>query len=135
MQHAAEEAASLHELRELGIGISVDDFGMGYSSLSYLKRFPVTKLKIDRSFVRGMVQDVNDAAIVRAILAMAQSMRIPVCAEGVENDAQLALLVAHGCEYAQGYIFGRPMEAESFFRLLSGTTSGAVSMRLRLAGS
>jgi diguanylate cyclase (GGDEF)-like protein/PAS domain S-box-containing protein len=135
MQHAAEEAASLHELRELGIGISVDDFGMGYSSLSYLKHFPVTKLKIDRSFVRGMVQDVNDAAIVRAILAMAQSMRIPVCAEGVENDAQLALLVAHGCEYAQGYIFGRPMEAESFFRLLSGTTTGAVSMRLRLAGS
>jgi diguanylate cyclase (GGDEF)-like protein len=135
MQHAAEEAASLHELRELGIGISVDDFGMGYSSLSYLKHFPITKLKIDRSFVRGMVQDVNDAAIVRAILAMAQSMRIPVCAEGVENDAQLALLVEHGCEYAQGYIFGRPMEAEGFFRLLSGTTTGAISTPLRLAGS
>lgn len=135
MHHAAEEAASLHELRDLGIGISVDDFGMGYSSLSYLKHFPITKLKIDRSFVRDIVQDANDAAIVRAILAMAQSMRIPVCAEGVENDAQIAFLLEHGCEYAQGYIFGRPMEAEGFFRLLSGTTSGSVSMRLRLARS
>ena len=135
MQHAAGEAASLHELRELGIGISVDDFGMGYSSLSYLKHFPITKLKVDCSFVRGMVEDANDAAIVRAILAMAQSMRIPVCAEGVENDAQIAFLVEHGCEYAQGFIFGRPMDADSFSRLLSGTTSGAVSMRLRLARS
>jgi diguanylate cyclase (GGDEF)-like protein/PAS domain S-box-containing protein len=132
MRHAAEEAASLHELRELGIGISVDDFGMGYSSLSYLKDFPITKLKIDRSFVRDMVQDANDAAIVRAILAMAQSMRIPVCAEGVETDEQLDFLVEHNCEYAQGFIFGQPMEADSLYRLLAGTTDGSVSMRLKV---
>jgi diguanylate cyclase (GGDEF)-like protein/PAS domain S-box-containing protein len=135
MQHAAAEAASLHELRELGIGISVDDFGMGYSSLSYLKHFPITKLKIDRSFVRDMVQDANDGAIVRAILAMAQSMRIPVCAEGVENDEQLEFLLEHDCEYAQGYLFGRPMHADAFYRLLSATSDGTVSMRLRVARS
>jgi diguanylate cyclase (GGDEF)-like protein/PAS domain S-box-containing protein len=133
MQHAAAEAVSLHELRELGIGVSVDDFGMGYSSLSYLKHFPITKLKIDRSFVRDMVNDANDAAIVRAILAMAQSMRIPVCAEGVENDEQLDFLLEHNCEFAQGYLFGRPMEADALYRLLSATTDGSVSMRLRVA--
>ncbi len=135
MQHAAGEAASLHDLRELGIGISVDDFGMGYSSLSYLKHFPITKLKIDRSFVRDMVQDANDAAIVRAILAMAQSMRIPVCAEGVENDEQLDFLLEHNCEYAQGYLFGPPMEADAFYRLLAATSDGSVSMRLRVTRS
>jgi len=133
MQHAADEAASLHELRELGIGISVDDFGMGYSSLSYLKHFPITKLKIDRSFVRDIARDPNDAAIVRAILAMAQSMRIPVCAEGVENAEQLDFLVEERCEYAQGFVFGRPMDGETFYRLLAGTTDGSVSMRLRIA--
>jgi diguanylate cyclase (GGDEF)-like protein/PAS domain S-box-containing protein len=133
MHHAAEEAASLHELRELGIGISVDDFGMGYSSLSYLKHFPITKLKIDRSFVRDMVQDANDAAIVQAILAMAHSMRIPVCAEGVENDEQLAYLVEHNCEYAQGFFFGRPMEADAVYQLLAGTSNGSISLRMRVA--
>jgi diguanylate cyclase (GGDEF)-like protein len=133
MQHASEEAASLHELRQLGVGIAVDDFGMGYSSLSYLKHFPVTKLKIDRSFVRDMVHDANDGAIVRAILAMAQSMRIPVCAEGVETDEQLEHLIEHRCEYAQGYLFARPMEADALYRLLAGTSNGTVSIRLRAA--
>jgi diguanylate cyclase (GGDEF)-like protein/PAS domain S-box-containing protein len=135
MRHTADEAASLHELRELGIGISVDDFGMGYSSLSYLKHFPITKLKIDRSFVRDMAHDAKNAAIVRAILAMAQSMRIPVCAEGVESEEQLDFLVEQQCEYAQGFIFGRPMDAETFHRLLAGTSDRSVPTRLRLARS
>ena len=133
MRHATEEAASLHELRELGVGIAVDDFGMGYSSLSYLKHFPITKLKIDRSFVRDMVHDANDGAIVRAILAMAQSMRIPVCAEGVETDEQLEHLIEHHCEYAQGFLFARPMGADALYRLLAGTSNGSVSIRLRAA--
>ncbi|MFZ2508008.1 MAG: EAL domain-containing protein [Steroidobacteraceae bacterium] len=131
MQHAGEEAQPLHQLRQLGIGVSVDDFGIGYSSLSYLKHFPVTKLKIDRSFVRDLGTDPNDAAIVRAILALAHSMKIPVCAEGVETTDQIEFLAAHDCEYVQGFFFARPMDAEACFKLLAGTAGGAVAVRLR----
>jgi len=132
MQHAGDEAQPLHLLRQLGIGVSVDDFGIGYSSLSYLKHFPITKLKIDRSFVRNLATDANDAAIVRAILALAQSMKIPVCAEGVETTEQIAFLAENHCEFAQGFYFARPMDAESCFKLLAGTVGGSVAVRLRL---
>jgi diguanylate cyclase (GGDEF)-like protein/PAS domain S-box-containing protein len=132
MQHAGDEAQPLHLLRQLGIGVSVDDFGIGYSSLSYLKHFPITKLKIDRSFVRDLATDPNDAAIVRAILALAQSMKIPVCAEGVENAEQIEFLVEQNCEFAQGFFFARPMDAESCFKLLAGTAGGSVAVRLRM---
>jgi diguanylate cyclase (GGDEF)-like protein/PAS domain S-box-containing protein len=131
MQHAGEEAQPLNQLRQLGIGVAVDDFGIGYSSLSYLKHFPVTKLKIDRSFIRDLATDPNDAAIVRAILALAQSMKIPVCAEGVESASQVEFLLEHRCEHAQGFFFAEPMDAESCLMLLAGTASGSVAVRLR----
>ncbi len=100
----------LEGVRALGITLMIDDFGTGYSSLSYLKHFIVQALKVDRSFVSGVVDDPEDQALVRAILAMARSLGLAVVAEGVETDAQRAWLQAHGCEYAQGFLFGRPAE-------------------------
>lgn len=108
---------TLHGLKEIGVNLSIDDFGTGYSSLSYLKRLAVDKLKVDQSFVRDMVEDSDDAAIVRAIIQLGHILQLTVIAEGVENDAQLALLSEYGCEQIQGYLFGHPVPAEEFTRL------------------
>jgi diguanylate cyclase (GGDEF)-like protein len=108
----------LNELKQWGIHISIDDFGTGYSSLSYLKKFPLDTLKIDQSFVRDLLKDPDDAAIVSAIIAMAKSLRFSVIAEGVETAEQLNYLAANGCNEVQGYFTGRPVPAEEFVQFL-----------------
>jgi diguanylate cyclase (GGDEF)-like protein/PAS domain S-box-containing protein len=114
IEHGERAVAILKRLRELGVRLSIDDFGTGYSSLSYLKRFPIDKLKIDRSFVRDITSDANAAEIASTIIAMARSLQLSVLAEGVETPAQLAFLERHGCEYYQGYFFCRPVAAAQF---------------------
>lgn len=109
----------LSRLRDRGVVIAIDDFGTGLSSLSYLKRLPVDKLKIDRSFVKGLPQDEGSAAIVEATLAMAKAFGLKVVAEGIEMPEQLAVLRRLGCEFGQGYLFSRPVEAALFERLLT----------------
>ncbi|MCG7954583.1 MAG: EAL domain-containing protein [Candidatus Thiodiazotropha endolucinida] len=109
-----EPGVRLGELRKQGIRISIDDFGTGYSSLSYLKRFPVDKIKIDRSFVRDVTTDPEDAALCEAIIAMAHHLGLMVVAEGVETLAQWQFLRNSGCDYAQGYYFSQPMAVRGF---------------------
>ncbi|NOV00087.1 bifunctional diguanylate cyclase/phosphodiesterase [Paenibacillus planticolens] len=106
-----EQLEALGRLRELGIAISVDDFGTHYSSLSYLKRFPVTKIKLDQSFVRGVQTDDKDRAMIKAIISVAKSFQLQIIAEGVETEEQAGFLVANGCSQIQGYYFFMPMTA------------------------
>lgn len=114
MLHTDASVAVLSALKGLGVHISVDDFGTAYSSLSYLKRFPVDILKIDQSFVRDITTDPDDAAIVRAIIALAHSLRLGTIAEGVETEAQLEYLRTRGCDEIQGYLLSRPLPADAF---------------------
>ncbi|MBV8720252.1 MAG: EAL domain-containing protein [Chloroflexi bacterium] len=113
MQDAESAERTLRRMKELGVQLAIDDFGTGYSSLSYLKRFPVDTLKIDRSFVDGLGHDAQDTAIVRSVVALAQTLDLSVTAEGVETASQQAQLQLLGCDFGQGYVFGRPVPAEA----------------------
>ncbi|MBX3705983.1 MAG: EAL domain-containing protein [Pseudomonadales bacterium] len=127
MADAERALAVMRRLRELGVTLSVDDFGMGYSSLSYLKKFPIDTLKIDREFVSGVVNDAEDAGIVRAIISLARTMQLQVVAEGVEDVAQEQFLLREGCELAQGYLYGRPLAVADVEAFLLASPGGARS--------
>jgi EAL domain-containing protein (putative c-di-GMP-specific phosphodiesterase class I) len=106
-------------LRDLGARISIDDFGVGYSSLAYLKRLPADALKIARSFVKGLGEDVEDTAIANMIIELAHTLGLEVIAEGVETEEQARLLREMGCDLAQGYHFARPLPPEDIPAVLS----------------
>lgn len=118
MKEAETAANSLENLKAFGVQISMDDFGTGYSSLAYLKRFPLDVLKIDRTFIRDVTTDLDDATIAVAMINLAHSLGLKVVAEGVETRAQLEFLKAHGCDEMQGYFFSRPLPLESALQIL-----------------
>lgn len=114
MNQSEHSIRRLRDFETIGVRLAIDDFGTGYSSLGYLKRFPVSTLKIDRSFLHDVARDADDRAIVTAVMAMARSLGLSVTAEGVERPEQVAFLREIGCNNAQGYLYGRPISAEEF---------------------
>jgi len=110
--------AKMAEIKANGIGLSLDDFGTGYSSLSYLKRLPLDQLKIDRSFVRDIVEDVSSRAIAQSVISLGQVMKMSVIAEGVETEEQLDCLTGLGCNAFQGFLFGPPLPLDDFDLLI-----------------
>ena len=113
MQQTDATLGMLKRLKDLGVGLAIDDFGTGYSSLAYLKRFPVDKLKIDKSFITDVPMSRDHNAIVTAIISLAHALSLRVVAEGVETEAQLEFLQGAGCDLIQGYLAGRPMDGDS----------------------
>jgi len=114
MSRADEAIEMLDELKAMGVQLTIDDFGTGYSSLSHLKRLPVHKLKIDRAFIQGVPEDINDSAIARAVIALGSSMQLSVIAEGVETEYQQEFLRNEGCNEGQGYLYSPPVSASEF---------------------
>jgi EAL domain-containing protein (putative c-di-GMP-specific phosphodiesterase class I) len=120
MDNAEQGIGILKELRNMGVEVAIDDFGTGHSSLSYLKRLPITALKIDRSFVRDSARFPDDAAIVEAIISMGHSLRLKVVAEGVETATQADFLASRGCDVMQGFYFSPPVDAEAIAAMARG---------------
>ncbi len=118
MQKDPTTLEALHQLKSMGVGLAVDDFGTGHSALSYLREFPLSTLKIDRSFVKGIRKDSHDAAITSALIALAHHLQLRVVAEGVETEEQLSFLSQHECDEVQGFLFARPMPADDLLRVL-----------------
>ncbi len=132
VMHDVEDVIEkMKQLKALGVGIAIDDFGKGYSSLTYLKRFPITKLKIDQAFIRDCTHDPEDASIVQAIISLANSLGLEMIAEGVETPEQLEFLRRNRCEMAQGYLLGRPMPADQLRAIVE--VSPVPSSRLQRA--
>lgn len=117
MKNADTTVSMMNELKNMGVRLSMDDFGTGYSSFSYLKRFPLDNIKVDRSFINDITEKNEDKAIVRAIIAMAHNLQLTVIAEGVETGQQLALLKEMGCDEMQGYLFSRPLTSDGIYQL------------------
>ena len=119
MKNIVRTAECLKQLSEMGIRIYIDDFGIGYSSLNYLKRLPIECLKIDKSFIQDIANDSDDRAIISAVTAMAHKMRMKVIAEGVETEEQLSFLRLTGCDEMQGFLYSRPLPAEEYRELMT----------------
>jgi diguanylate cyclase (GGDEF)-like protein len=129
MEDTVSTRKCLHALRDIGVRVAIDDFGTGYSCLSYLRRFPLRVLKIDRSFVSDLATSVDAQAICAAILSIAHSLSLDVVAEGIESEQQLAFLTKHGCHFGQGYYFGRPVGPHEIAALM--TDRGSLTARHR----
>jgi EAL domain-containing protein (putative c-di-GMP-specific phosphodiesterase class I) len=126
LNNNASSLEMLHKIHEMGISIAMDDFGTGYSSLSYLRNFPFDKIKIDQTFIRDLTVDPGARAIVRAVVALANSLGMTTTAEGVETVEQLTELRRQGCTDAQGYLFSRPIPPTEA-RLLAGRVAAAAT--------
>ena len=124
MEHAESTVARLYRLKDMGIYLSIDDFGTGYSSMTYLKRFPVAKLKIDQSFIRDILDDSEDMAITGATVQMAHGLRLKVVAEGIETPAQAEYLREHGCDFGQGFLYSRPVPMPDLLEYLETGAAG-----------
>ena len=135
MENPERTVLILDALYGMGLNLAIDDFGTGYSSLSALQQFPISTLKIDRSFVRDVAIDRDDAAIVDAIIQMAHSLNLEVVAEGVESPAQLDFLRRHGCDYAQGHLFGDPVNALELGEMLVADAGGSGKYRALFAST
>jgi predicted signal transduction protein with EAL and GGDEF domain len=118
MDNPERAIQTLRQLKSMGIALAIDDFGTGYSSLGYLKRFPIDNIKIDRSFIKDIPRNADDASITRTIIDMTHNLRLRVVAEGVETAAQLEFLRQHGCDEMQGYYFSRPLAEDAFLALV-----------------
>ena len=118
MQDLDLAIVTMEELKGLGVHLSIDDFGTGYSSLSALKTFPVSRLKIDKSFIEGLLANENDKAVTSAVISLARKLNLRVIAEGVENDAQADFLRDINCDEMQGYLFSKPLPAREIEELL-----------------
>lgn len=114
MAHTEQAEQTLHALKALGVRLAIDDFGTGYSSLGYLRRFPLDKLKIDKSFLIGVPADPGECQLIRTVIDLGSNLGLEVLAEGVETLAQRQFLHNQGCHLAQGYLFAKPMPAEQF---------------------
>jgi diguanylate cyclase (GGDEF)-like protein/PAS domain S-box-containing protein len=136
LQNTEAAMETLIRIKELGVHIAMDDFGTGYSSLSYLQRFPIDKIKIDRSFIQTLEKRPDADAIIRAVISLGHSLRMQTCAEGVETERQLSILRAEGCDEVQGYYFGKPMPVAEF-ELMYGAwrREGHIGPRAQMAGA
>ena len=126
--HRAEATVLiLHQLAEIGVRLSFDDYGTGYASLSLLKRFPLASLKIDQGFTRNLCGDLEDTAVIKAIIYLAENFHLDVVAEGIEHESQERRLRELGCPYGQGYLYAKPLRAASFEALLATQAASLTS--------